>query len=603
MVACSIAESRKQYQIISPLIPPTQENLSMKRVPSTLTFYLLHAWVTFAYISLATDIGLREATCQAAAPPKQAPNILLIVADDMGYSDLGCFGGEINTPNIDTLAARGLRATNFYVAPSCSPSRSMLLTGTDSHIAGIGNMAEWTGPTQRGKPGYEGHLNNRVVTVASLLRETGYHTYMAAKWHLGETPDQWPSRRGFERDFALLQGAGSHWSDMLGLLPSQPRVTFTRNGEKVKELPNDYYSSKYFTDFIMQSIDENGNDGKPFFAYLGYQAPHGPLAVPSEWREKYKGRYDQGYDAIRAERLARQKKLGIVGQGVVTFPRLPNLPAWEELTDDQRSQAARKMELYAAMIEYMDDQIGRLVDHLKKTGKFDNTLIVFLSDNGAAGEDMGELVSKLAPTAKEWFEKTFDNRVENWGKPGSCLEYGPSWAQVSSVPFRLFKGVVAEGGIRTPLIVSGPGVRHEGTINHSVLHGMDLMPTFLESAGVEHLAKRDGLKFALPQGKSMWPLLTGQTQTTRTDADWLGWELFGNRAIRQGDWKLLYLLKAAGGTGDWQLFNLRDDPAELQDLSAQHPEKRTALLELWDEYVKTNGVIVSEAGPYSPRKL
>jgi arylsulfatase len=389
---------------------------------------------------------------------------------------------------------------------------------------------------------------------------------------------------------------------MLGLVPSEPRVTLTRIGEKVKELPNDYYSSKYFTDFIMQSIDENGNDGKPFFAYLGYQAPHGPLAVPSEWREKYKGRYDQGYDAIRAERLARQKRLGIVGQGVVTFPRLPNIPAWEELTHDQRSQAARKMELYAAMIEYMDDQIGRLVDHLKKSGNYDNTLIVFISDNGAAGEDMGELVSKLAPTAKEWFEKTFDNRPENWGHPGSCVEYGPAWAQVSSVPFRLFKGVEAEGGIRAPLIVSGPGVQHAGAVNHSVLHVMDFVPTFLEAANVVHTGHRDASKIALPQGKSMWPLLAGKEQATRTDADWLGWELFGNRAIRQGDWKLLYLLKAAGGTGDWQLFNLRDDPAELHDLSAKYPDKRKDLLKLWDEYVKSNGVIVSDAGPYSPRQ-
>jgi arylsulfatase len=232
---------------------------------------------------------------------------------------------------------------------------------------------------------------------------------------------------------------------MLGLLPSEPTVTFTRNGEKVKELPADYYSSKYFTDFVMQSIDENGSDRKPFFAYLGYQAPHGPLAVPADWRNKYKGRYDKGYDAIRAERLDRQKKLGIVGKNVVTFPRLPNIPAWEKLTDEQRRQAARKMELYAAMIEYMDDQIGRLIDHLKKTGKYDNTLIVLISDNGAAGEDMAELINKLDPAARDWFDKTFDNRPENWGHPGSCVEYGPSWAQVSSVPFRLFKSVVAEG--------------------------------------------------------------------------------------------------------------------------------------------------------------
>lgn len=558
-------------------------------------------WPMFFACILSTVLVITESTCQAADLPQGKPNILLIVADDMGYSDLGCFGGEINTPNIDALAAKGLRGTNFYVAPSCSPSRSMLMTGTDNHIAGMGNMAEWVGPTQRGQSGYEGYLNNRVVSVANLLRDGGYHTYMAAKWHLGEKPEQWPSRRGFERDFALLQGAGSHWADELGLLPSEPKVTHTRNGEKVTELPADYYSSEYFTDFIMQCIDENSGDGKPFFAYLGYQAPHGPLAVPTEWRDKYKGWYDKGYDAIRAERLDRQKQLGITGQEIVTFPRLPNIPAWEKLTDEQRRHAARKMELYAAMIEYMDDQIGRLIDHLKKTGKYDNTLVVFISDNGAAGEDMAELVTKLAPAAKDWFEKTFDNRPENWGRPGSCMEYGPPWAQVSSVPFRLFKGVVAEGGIRAPLIVSGPGVKHAGAINHSVLHIMDIMPTFLESAGVEHPSKKQGSRLALPQGKSMWPLLAGRQQATRTGTDWLGWELFGNRAIRQGDWKLLYLLKGAGGTGDWELFNLKEDPSEMHDLSAKYPEKRGAMLKLWDEYVKRNGVIVSEAGPYAQR--
>jgi arylsulfatase len=547
-------------------------------------------------------LAFGPSTSVAADGSEGKPNILLIVADDMGYSDAGCFGGEIKTPNLDALAAQGLRATNFYVAPSCSPSRSMLLTGTDNHIAGIGNMAEWTGPTQRGKPGYEGYLNTRVATVASLLREAGYHTYMAAKWHLGEKPDQWPAKRGFERDFALLQGAGSHWSDMLGLLPSEPRVTFTRNGQKVKELPADYYSSKYFTDFVMQSIDANGSDGKPFFAYLGYQAPHGPLAVPAGWRDKYKGRYDQGYDAIRTERLDRQKKLEIVSKDVVTFPRLPNIPAWETLTDEQRRQAARKMELYAAMIEYMDDQIGRLFAHLKKTGQYNNTLIVFLSDNGAAGEDMAELVNKLAPTAKDWFDKTFDNRLANLGRPGSCAEYGPPWAQISSVPFRLFKGVVAEGGIRAPLIVSGPGVKHEGAITDAVLHVMDVTPTFLESAGVEHPATKGRSTVAPPQGKSMWPLLAGWETAIRTDSDWLGWELFGNRAIRQGDWKLLYLLKGAGGTGDWELFNLRDDPAELHNLSAKYPDKHQELLKLWDEYVKKNSVIVSEAGPYAQQK-
>lgn len=538
----------------------------------------------------------------AADSPAGKPNLLLIVADDMGYSDLGCFGGEIKTPNIDALAARGLRGTDFYVAPSCSPSRSMMLTGTDNHIAGIGNMAEWTGAAQKGKPGYEGYLNTRLPCVASLLRDSGYHTVMAGKWHLGDKSDQWPATRGFDRDLAMLQGAGSHWADMLGLLPTEPQVSYTRNGKRLESLPKDYYSSKNFTDFVIENISEKSRADQPFFAYLAYQAPHGPLAVPQEWIDRCKGRYDRGYDVIREERLARQKQLGIMAADVKCFPRLPHIPAWNTLTEEQRRHSARKMELYAAMIEYMDDQIGRLIGHLKQTGECDNTLILFISDNGAAGEDMGELVTKLAPTAREWFEKTYDNRPENWGRPGSCVEYGPSWAQVSSVPFRLFKGVEAEGGIRAPLIVSGPGVMHEGDLNRSVMHVMDIVPTLLESAGVEHPAKQAGGGVAAPQGKSLWPVLAGREQQIRTDSDWLGWELFGNRAIRQGDWKLLYLLTAAGGTGDWQLFNLREDPAEMHDLSKKHPDKRRSVLLLWDEYVEKNGVIVSEAGPFASRR-
>jgi arylsulfatase len=519
----------------------------------------------------------------------------------MGFSDLGCFGGEINTPSIDVLAARGLRASNFYVAPSCSPTRAMLLSGTDSHIAGIGNMSEWIGPTQRDKPGYEGYLNSRVISLASRLKKAGYHTYMAGKWHLGEKPDQWPAARGFERDLALLQGAGSHWSDMLGLLPSEPKVAYTLNGQLLEKLPDDYYSSKDLTEFIIESIDLNAQDKKPFFAYLAYQAPHGPFAIPEDWKDRCKGRYDQGYDVIREERLKRQKKLGISSDHAVAFPRLPNIPAWESLTGQQRRLASRKMEIYAAMVEYMDDQIGRLIDHLKNSGTYDNTLIVFISDNGAAGEDMAELVTKLAPTAKTWFDNTFDNRPENWGRPNSAIEYGPSWAQVGSVPLRMFKGVVAEGGIRAPLIVCGPGIRHNGTVTDAVLHVMDIAPTFLESAAVTLSTELAVGNFASIQGKSMWPLLSGTNNQTRTETDWLGWELFGNRAIRQGDWKLMYLLPAAGGTGNWQLFNLKEDPAELHDMSARNPEKRSALMKLWDEYIKRNGVIVSDAGPFSRR--
>lgn len=555
--------------------------------------------VAVAPILVAAIQALWPTAAFAAGEGKGRPNVLWIVADDLGYSDLGCFGGEIRTPHLDALAAAGVRATDFHVAPSCSPTRSMLLTGTDNHVAGLGNMAEWVGPTQRGQPGYEGHLNARVVTLASLLRNAGYHTCMAGKWHLGEKPDQWPAARGFERDFTLLQGAGSHWADMKGLLPSEPKLSYTRNGERLAALPKGYYSSIDLTDSILKNIDANASSGKPFFAYLAYQAPHGPLAVPDAWIDRYKGRYDRGYDVLRQERLERQKKLGIVPGHAVASPRMAQLPAWDKLSDAERRTSARKMEVYAAMVECMDEQIGRVIRHLEERGVRDNTLIVFLSDNGAAGEDLGALVGKLAPEAGEWFAKNFDNRVENIGRPGSCVEYGPAWAQVSSVPFRGFKGFESEGGIRAPLIASGPGVQGQGRIHHSLLHVMDLVPTVLDLTGLEHPAAQGGGPVAAVQGKSMRPLLAGQVTTIRGDADWLGWELFGNRAIRRGDSKLLYLLPAAGGTGDWELFDLRDDPAERHDLSSQQPAKRRELIGLWNDYVKRNGVIVSQAGPYA----
>ncbi len=564
---------------------------------------MTNARTLLTVVALATILICWPSANVLADTPKGKPNVLLVVADDMGYADLGSYGGEIRTPHLDALASRGIRATHFYTSPTCSPTRAMLLTGTDNHIAGLGNMAEWLGPKQKGKPGYEGHLNDRVVTVATLLREAGYHTYMAGKWHLGEKPGMWPAARGFERDLSVLDGGGSHWRDMQGLNPARPKLTITRNGKKISELPEGYFSSKDFTDFIINSIEEHRNDDKPFFAYLAYQAPHGPLAVPDDWRDKGKARYDKGYDKVRKERLARQQQLGLVREDAVGFPRLPNIPAWDKLTDEHRRQMARKMELYAAMVENMDHHIGRLLNYLKQIGELDNTLIIFFSDNGAAGEDIAELVKALAPQAKDWFAKTFDNRFENWGRPGSSVSYGPAWAQVSMVPFRQFKGVVAEGGIRAPLIVAGPGVKHKGKINHSLLHVMDIVPTVLELTGVKQPSEDSANIVAPIQGKSMQPLLAGRADAIRKETDWLGWELFGNRAIRQDDWKILYLLERAGGTGDWQLFNLREDPAELQDLSKKYPEKRDALLTLWEQYAKTNGVIVSDAGPFAGSKL
>lgn len=544
-------------------------------------------------------VGLFSATPTHAADQK--PNILLIIADDMGYSDISCFGGEIQTPHLDALSKRGIRATNFYVGPTCSPTRSMLLSGCDHHIAGFGNMDELAGPKQKGKPGYEGYLNSRVVPVAKLLREAGYHTYWAGKSHMGYEPSQWPAAMGFERDFTLLQGGGSNWSDMTYPNPAHPHLSFTLNGKPLEKLPDDHFSSEAYTDFIIKSNEEHKADGKPFFAYLSFQAVHSPLAAPDDWLDNFKGAYDKGYDAIREERLGRMKAMGIVSKDTVMSPRVPSVPAWDSLTLEQKKLSARRMEVYAAMLANMDHHIGRLVDHLKQSGQYENTLVVFLSDNGAEPVELGTLVETVFnEDAKKWFFENFDTRPENWGRRGSAVDYGAAWAQVGSTPFRFYKAWTSEGGIHSPVIFSGAGVTDSGAIKPAVIHVTDLVPTFLELAGAKHPSETNK-KLAPLRGKSLTPLLTGKTESVRTSEDWIGEELFGNRMVRQGDWKLCSILKTAGGSGEWELFNIKNDPGETLDLANQEPSKTKALLALWDEYVSQNGVILTDDGPFKAK--
>ncbi len=551
-------------------------------------------------IGVTSSISRLFTSKAEAAQQKKRPNFLLIVADDMGYSDLGCYGGEINTPVLDALAKKGVRYTNFYVSPTCSPTRSMLLSGTDTHIAGLGNMGELTAPNQVGKPGYEGVLNKDVVTVASLLQDGGYHTYMAGKWHLGLKPDQIPHARGFERDFSLLVGGGSHFNDAWNIEWQIPKCPYTEDGKPVKELPKDFYSTKHYTDKTIQFIDEGRGDGKPFFAYMAFTAPHGPLHVPDDWLRRYKNRYDEGWDGIRQKRLKRMKELGIVDEGVNDADRLWFIPRSSSLAPAARVMQGRKMELYSAMVEYMDDQIGRVFDYLKKIGEYDNTVIIFISDNGAEGNDLrGMIAGQMGSLG---FLHAMNNFAENshnsLGRKGTYAEYGPAWAQVSMTPFRLYKGLLAEGGIRSPLIVSGPGVKGVGELNkEAMLHVMDIVPTLLEMADVQHPSTYKGRKVAPVQGKSWVGMLEGKTQSSRAPDDWLGWEIFGNRAIRQREWKISWHYEPYG-TWDWQLFNLTDDPGEQNDLSDKFPKKKKELIALWDEYVKTNGVIIGERSPF-----
>ena len=522
------------------------------------------------------------------------PNFLVIVADDMGYSDLGSYGGEINTPVLDDLAQQGMRYTDFYVAPTCSVTRSMLMSGTDNHLAGLGNMAEMLAPNQVGQPGYEGVLNERVASIAELLRDGGYNTYMAGKWHLGMQPDQIPHSRGFERDFTLLVGGSDHFNDGWNIEWQVPKGPYTEDGQPVEKLPKDFYSSKNYTDKIIQFIEEGRGDDKPFLAYMAFTAPHGPLQVPDDWLRRYNHQYDEGWDVIRERRIARMQELGIVDKGVSTAERMWFLPRGSQLTPGARIASGRKMEIFASMVEYMDDQIGRVFDYLKEIGEYDNTVVVFFSDNGAEGANLMQMFSGQAGSmgwlhAGANFAESSHNMI---GRKGTYAEYGAAWAQVGAAPFRLYKGHVSEGGTRSPLIVSGPGVQGAGALNtNAIMHVMDIAPTLLELAGVEHPDTFQGRDILPMQGKSWVSTLNGEAQSPRGPDDYLGYELFGSMAIRQGDWKISSLLEPFG-TREWQLFNLDADPGEQFDLSEKFPEKRTELIALWDEYQKMNGVIV-----------
>ncbi len=521
------------------------------------------------------------------------PNIVLILADDMGYADMGMFGGEIRTPNLDALAKKGVRFTDFYTSATCSPSRSMLLSGTDTHLNGLGNMIEVTAPNQKGVPGYEGVLNDRVVAFPQVLKDSGYHTYMVGKWHLGKEPERIPAARGFERDFTLLQGGGSYFDDT-GLNARSPRSIFTRDGKYITKLPKNYYATKYYTDKMIEFIDSNKDDGKPFFAFVSHQAPHDPFHLPNKWLRRYATNYDKGWDITRKMRLKKMIELGIVPEGTKPAPRMWFIPEAVQLAPGPRAMAGRKMELYAAMVENMDHHIGRLVDHLKSIGKYDNTLFIFLSDNGPEGTDLGAMLRGRKGSLNFLFHaaKWSQTHPAAWGRAGSYTGINASWAQVSAVPFRLYKGWLSEGGIRSPLIVSGAGVGlPAGSINNSLMHVMDIAPTLLDIAGAKYPTTHNGHDIAPMQGKSWKATLAGDVKSPRGPEDWLGWELWGNRAIRKGNWKLLWLYKPMG-TADWQLFDLSKDLAELDDLSDKNPEKKKELMAHWDEYVKTNNVIL-----------
>ncbi|KAG7864290.1 hypothetical protein KL919_000318 [Ogataea angusta] len=535
-----------------------------------------------------------------------APNFLIIVADDLGFTDLSPFGGEISTPNLYKLALDGYRFTQFHTASACSPTRSMLLSGTDNHLAGLGQMAEFARNYPErfaGKPGYEGYLNDRVAALPEILHDAGYYTFISGKWHLGLDRPHWPVQRGFERSFTLLPGAGNHFKYFPKSKEGGEPIGFMRpfyveddNELDPYDLPEDFYSTHLYTDKALAFLQDEKRAGRPFLGCLTYTAPHWPYQAPREVIDKYKGRYDSGPAVLRRERLKRALELGIIPDGIEPHQvETHRDKTWEELTDEEKKIEARIMEIYAAMVEVLDADVGRVVDHLKETGEYDNTLILFMSDNGAEG--------MLLEAMPLWMERTenairahYNNSYDNLGNKDSFVWYSDQWAQAATAPSYMYKMWASEGGIRCPLILRYPKFAlPAGGVSGEFCTVMDILPTVLELAGVQHPGTEyRGRKVLTPRGKSWVSYLKGGDRIHDEDTV-TGWELFGQQALRKGKYKALYIPKPYG-PGKWQLFDLTADPGEIHDLAESHPDKLKELLDHWVQYVAETGLVEFSSG-------
>jgi arylsulfatase A-like enzyme len=501
---------------------------------------------------------------------KTKPNIIIILADDMGYSDIGCFGSETQTPNLDAMAKGGLKMTQFYNASRCCPTRASLLTGLYQHQAGVGDMMN-----TRPEPAYQGYLNQNCVTIAEVLKTAGYNTFMAGKWHVGQAPQHWPVKRGFDHYFGLIDGAASYFGPY-SYRPNQ-KLTIALDDKPV-QTGADYYSTNAYTDYAIKFIEESQPSKNPFFLYLAYQAPHWPLQALPEDIAKYKGKYMKGWDSLREERFQRMKKSGLLNKYAKLSPRDSHVPDWKSLSTEEKVRWDDMMAVYAAMIDRMDQNIGRLRNKLAEMGVDNNTVIMFLSDNGASSESIRG--NGFLPEIIEASKKPASD-------PTSFTAYGFPGANVSNTPFRLFKHWEYEGGTSTPFIAYGPSIVKAGNTNPQPGHIIDLMTTCLDLAGAKYPETYEGHTIKPTEGLSLVPLFKGQTWKGHNA---LFFEHEGNRAVRQGKWKLV----SEFPENKWHLYNINTDRSELNDLSNKQPEKVKELISLYDAWTKRAEVIPFE---------
>ena len=517
-------------------------------------------------------IGTLAGAAAAAQAPAKKPNIVVIMADDMGFSDIGCYGSEIETPHIDSIARKGVRFTHMYNTARCCPTRASLLTGLYSHQAGMGRMVE-----DLGKPGYRGFLNEQCVTLGEALRPAGYRTLMTGKWHVGERRPHWPVDRGFDRYYGLISGASNYFS-------SEPGRQMALDSEPAKAGGDDFYITDAFTDHAVRFMDDR-KPGQPFLLYLAYTAPHWPLHALERDIRKYRDRYRMGWDQLRRERHARMLRLGIVDEKWPLSPRDPQGKAWD--TVDDKEWQARRMAVYAAQIDRMDQNIGRVLAKLKAMGEEENTLILFLADNGGCAEP-------IAPGFRGLQGKvhTDDGKVVQYGNvpgvwPGAgdtFASYGLEWANASNTPFRQYKSTVHEGGIATPLVAQWPaGISARNKIVNQTGHVIDIMPTCLDAAAQAYPRTHKGQEIVPVSGESLRPAFSGQPFARKSP---LFWEHIGNRAVRDGDWKLV-----ARSQRPWELYNMKADRTELRDLASSQPGEVARLTATYDAWAKRCNVL------------
>ena len=538
---------------------------------------------------LASIALLAAAPAEASQAPPRHPNIVILLADDWGFSDVGSFGSEISTPNIDALAQAGMRFSNFHVAGSCSPTRAMLQSGVMNHRAGLGNMPETIPDEHRGKPGYDTVMNLRVVTIAQLLKAAGYRTYLTGKWHLGSDAKRLPGARGYDRAFSLAD-AGADNFEQRPIEGMYDTAAWTENG-KPATLPKDYYSSHFVVQKMIDYIDADRAGGQPFLASVNFLANHIPVQAPDSDIARYSAMYRDGWTRLREARAKRAMALGIMpaGTALVTMKTTPD---WVKLDAEERAAAIRVMQAYGAMATAMDREIGRLVAHLKATGEYANTIFVFLSDNGAEPTNpYNRLRNRL------FLGMQYDTSIANIGRRGSFSAVGPGWASASASPLSGYKFSATEGGLRVPLIIAWPGHAgiRAGAINDGLAHVTDILPTLLDLSGVPgHGGTWNGRPVERLAGRSLVPMLAGTEGSVHGDAP-LGYELSGNAALFRGDYKLVRNL-APTGDGTWRLFDLKMDPGETSDLSATMPDRFAAMRADYAAFARDNGVLEMPVG-------